>query len=235
MKYIMCTIEELKKEIYFWTIKIIYVLFMIFLNLIIKKQHLTHIIISIRKIPHFPKISKEVGLQYIKKERTPRKLLVDVLVFTLMPNHFHLMIRQKTEDGITKFMRKIGTGYTNYFNKKYERVGSLFQGKYKSVRIATEQHLIHLPYYIHMNPLDMIAPKWRQKEITNYHKALLFLESYRWSSHSDYIGKKNFPSVTQRDFLLKLFDGIPNYKKSFIQWLKERDLENIGDDITLEH
>ncbi|MEK7095926.1 MAG: transposase, partial [Patescibacteria group bacterium] len=71
--------------------------------------------------------SIEVQPQYVKKER---KLLVDILAFVLMPNHFHLILRQRVENGIVKFLQKIGTGYTMYFNKKYERVGSLFQGRF---------------------------------------------------------------------------------------------------------
>lgn len=177
--------------------------------------------------------SREVGLPEIKKEREPRQLLVELLIFCLMPNHFHLMVKQKTENGITEFMRKLGTGYANYFNQKYERVGPLFQGKYKIARVANETHFIHLPYYIHCNPLDLIIPEWRKRELKNYQKAERFLESYRWSSYLDYIGKKNFPSVTQREFLLKFFDGSEKYKKDMTNWLKNSDLETLSN-LTLE-
>lgn len=178
------------------------------------------------------KQSKEVGLPKI--EREPRELLVNLMAFCMMPNHFHLIAEQKTENGITEFMRKIGTGYTNYFNQKYKRVGPLFQGKYKMIRLANEAHFIHLPYYIHFNPLDLIAPEWRGRELKNYKKALGFLETYRWSSHLDYCGKKNFPSVTQREFLLKFFEGPKQYQTNANDWLKELDLEEIKD-IALEN
>ena len=136
-------------------------------------------------------------------------------------------MRQKKEGGITKFMRKIGTGYTNYFNKKYKRAGALFQGKYKLVRIEKDSHFIHLPYYIHLNPLDLKFLEWREGEIKNYKETIKFLENYRWSSFLDYIGKKNFPSIISREFLLKFFDGPANYKKETLSWLKERDSEEI--------
>ena len=139
--------------------------------------------------------------QYIKK---PRKLIVEILAFCLMPNHFHLLLRQRGEGGLTKFMRKIGVGYANYFNQKYKRSGTLFQGRYKLVLVSSESHFVHLPYYIHFNPLDLTMPEWRKGEIQNYQKAVEILNSFRWSSHLDYIGKKNFPSVTQREFLLKI-------------------------------
>lgn len=177
------------------------------------------------KAPNFK--SYEVGLRKIspKVKREPRKLLVELMAFCLMPNHFHLMARQLGDNGITEFMRKLGGGYTNYFNLKYHRTGSLMQGKYKFALIKNEAHFIHLPYYIHLNPLDMAAPEWREKKIENYRKAMKFLENYRWSSFQDYIGKKNFPSVTQREFLTEFFDSPQNYKVTIERWLKELNME----------
>jgi len=162
-----------------------------------------------------------------KIERGPRKLIVEILAFYLGNNHFHLMLRQKEENGITLFMRKFGTGYTNYFNQKYQRVGSLFQGPFKASLVKSEAHFIHLPYYIHLNALDAIAPEWRDRKITDINKAIKFLDSYKWSSHLDYLGKKNFPSVTQREFLMEFWGGSEEYRKSIIKWLKECDLEEI--------
>ena len=177
------------------------------------------------KAPNLKSKSYEVEPRKIdsKIERKPRKLLVELMVFCLMPNHFHLMVRQREDGGITEFMRKLGGGYTYYFNTKYHRTGSLLQGKYKFVLIKNEAHFIHLPHYIHLNPLDMAAPEWREKKIENYHKAMKFLESYRWSSFSDYIGKKNFPSVTQREFLMEFFDGPQKYRAEVERWLRELD------------
>jgi len=179
---------------------------------------------------YFNKQSMEVQPQYIKyNERKPRKLLVEILAFCLMPNHYHLLLRQRSSKGITQFMQKLGTGYTMYFNKKYERVGSLCQGRFKAVHVNQEAHFIHIPYYIHLNPLDLIAPEWRDREIKNLDKAIKFLENYRWSSYLDYIGKKNFPSVTQRGFLLRFFEGPKEYRKSMLNWLKELDVEGMKD------
>jgi len=178
---------------------------------------------------YFNRSTSEVQPHYLKPERKPRKLLVEVLIFCLMPNHFHLLIKQKKNNGVVKFMQKIGTGYTMYFNQRYERVGPLFQGRFKAKLVNQESHLIHLPYYLHCNPLDLESPEWREKEIKNYKKAMSFLEKYRWSSFLDYIGEKNFPSVTQRKFLLEFLGGPEQYKKDTIKWLKEFDLETIKD------
>lgn len=155
---------------------------------------------------------KEIESQQLKKERRHRKLLVEILLFTLMPNHFHLLLKQKKENGIVKFMQKLGTGYANYFNEKYERVGSLFQGRFKAVLVSEEAHFIHLPFYIHTNPLDLYGSS-----------TSIELESYRWSSYLDYIGKKNFPSVTSREFLLEFFGGEKEYRKATQKWLEDRE------------
>ncbi|MBP6931252.1 MAG: transposase, partial [Candidatus Pacebacteria bacterium] len=133
--------------------------------------------------------SNEVGLPYFRKNK--RENLVEILAFCMMDNHFHLMIRSVSENGITEFMRKLGTGYTNYFNKKYERNGALFQGKFKSVHIEKDAHLMYLPIYIHFNPLDFQFPEWRKGKIKNSKKAIEFLGEYRWSSYMDYTGQKN--------------------------------------------
>jgi putative transposase len=143
------------------------------------------------------------------------------------------MLRQKVNNGISLFMQKMGTGYAQYFNKKYERVGPLFQGKYKIEAIKNESHLIHLPYYIHANPLDLTMPGWRERELASHKRALQFLEGYRWSSFPDYIGMHNFPSVTQREFLLEFAGGAKNYRARFTSWLKEMNLEEIAH-LTLE-
>jgi putative transposase len=167
--------------------------------------------------------TKNVESRYthpLKKERPPRKFLVDILVFTLMPNHFHLMLRQKAEGGVTTFMRKMGTGYTNYFNKKYERSGVLFQGKFKAVLLDKQEHFQYLPSYIHFNPLSLI---YRSRTSIDGRKALTFLKNYRWSSFPDYIGKSNFPSVTEREVVLGIFRGAKNYKKHTKDFLREWD------------
>lgn len=176
---------------------------------------------------HFKKAPyMEVGLPIKGKVK---KILVEILAFCLMPNHFHIMVKQITDNGITIFMRKLGTGYTNYFNEKYKRSGALFQGIYKSALVNRENHFIHLPYYIHLNPLDLIpeGKGWRDNTLKNRTQVLQFLKSYRWSSHLDYAGQKNFPSVIQHEFLTHYFATSARYKKDITQWLKEVNLESI--------
>ena len=174
-----------------------------------------------------------VGQPYIAGKRGPRKMIVEILAFVLMPNHYHLLIRPLVEKGIPLFMKKLGGGYVQYFNQRYSRRGTLFEGGYKSIRVTNDAHFIHLPYYIHLNSLDLYMPEWRERRITSTGKAMKFLEEYRWSSFPDYIGKKNFPSVTSRGFLSKFFGGPQQYRKDTVKWLKNLDLSSI-EDIALE-
>ncbi len=143
----------------------------------------------------------EVQLPYIREK------LVEILAFCIMPNHYHLLLRQVQEKGIVRFMQKLGTAYTNYFNLRNERVGPLFQGRFKAVLIGEDGHLRHLYNYIHLNPLDLSAPEWRENKLNNQQKALDFLNNYRWSSYLDYAGKKNFPSVIDKKLGLEIFEN----------------------------
>ncbi len=159
----------------------------------------------------FNRKSMEVEPRYIKK----RKLLVEILAFVLMPNHYHLLLRQIREGGIISFMQKLG-GYTMYFNKTYERVGPLFQGRFRAVLVETEPHFIYLPFYIHCNPLKIYGGS------TSIDKVIRYLENYRWSSLPDYLGKRNFPSVTSQEFLLEYFGGEKGFRRNLKQVLADK-------------
>lgn len=146
--------------------------------------------------------------------------LVDVLAFCLMPNHIHLLLRQNKDGGISKFMRKFGSGYANYFNIKYKRKGYLFQGRFKSIRIKNDVQLRIIFSYIHTNPVSLIEHDWKEKGINNLAKIIPFLSNFKWSSYSDYLGKDNFPSVTKREFLLNFMGGRQRAEKFVLDWLR---------------
>jgi len=169
----------------------------------------------------FMLLSSEVRQRILADLSKRKDFLVEVIAYCLMPNHFHFILKQLVENGISNFMAHFADSYTRYFNVKSERNGPLFQGRFKAVLVNEEKYFDYLPYYIHFNPLDLIEPSWREGKIKNYQKAINFLNSYRWSSYLDYIGKKNFPSVTQREFLLDIFGGEENYRSSIKKWLKE--------------
>ncbi|OHA53346.1 MAG: hypothetical protein A3A30_02410 [Candidatus Terrybacteria bacterium RIFCSPLOWO2_01_FULL_48_14] len=167
-----------------------------------------------------------------ESERKPRKLLVEIIAFCLMPNHFHFLLRQLRDNGISLFMQKFGTGYAQYFNKKHDRSGTLFEGRFRAIHVTDDEYLLHLSRYIHLNPVELAFPGWKEKGIENTQKLETFLNTYRWSSYLDYIGTKNFPSVTQREFLLGYFKNPREYKKFVLSWTKQ-DLSRIAD-YTLE-
>ncbi|MSU54711.1 MAG: hypothetical protein EXS48_02685, partial [Candidatus Staskawiczbacteria bacterium] len=90
--------------------------------------------------------------------------LVSIGAWCLMPNHFHLLVKQEVDGGITKFMRKIGTGYSMFFNIKYERSGSLFGGPFKSKLIGIDDdYMKHLFGYTHINPIEIHFPNWKER------------------------------------------------------------------------
>ncbi|MEK7089107.1 MAG: transposase [Patescibacteria group bacterium] len=115
--------------------------------------------------------------------------LVDIGAWCLMPNHFHILIREKTEGGISKFMLKLSTAYSMYFNIKRKRTGALLCRPFKSILIKNDNYLRHLFGYIHLNPIDLKFKDWkekikRDKKETNEMK--IFLNSYKYSSYLDY-------------------------------------------------
>lgn len=114
---------------------------------------------------------------------------IDLLCYCLMPNHFHFLLRQHPLSAITDFVRSILTRYSMFFNRKYERVGGLFQGTYKAVEVRSEEQLVYLTHYIHRNPSRS------NPEVA---------EQYRYSSLGNYLGKIRQPWV-KPDIILDLF------------------------------
>lgn len=144
-----------------------------------------------------------------------------------MGNHYHLLLSELLEDGITRFLMKLNVGYAKYFNKRYERVGTLFQGRTKKVHIESDAHFLHILHYIHLNPLDFLkgSEQWRSLKIQNAKAAMRRLESYRWSSYLDYCGKKNFPSVVTMELFGDVFG---NYRKELSSYLADMDMNTLS-------
>ena len=166
---------------------------------------------------------------YVVKKRhaidmNSRRPLVYIHAYCLMPNHYHLLLSPAVENGIPLFIKKLAMGYAKYFNEKYSRFGSLWQGKYKKILIKKDAHFFYIPYYIHLNPLDLSMPEWREGKIQNYKKALEHLSSYRWSSHLDYAGQKNFPSVIYNKILSDILGKPEDYKKQIREIISDRDV-----------
>lgn len=113
--------------------------------------------------------------------------LVAIGAYCLMSNHFHILLKEITEGGISKFMGKLLTGFSMYFNKRHGRTGNLFEGAFRAEHADQDEYLEYLFAYIHLNPLKFIEPRWREEGIANVESAKHFLKNYRYSSHRDYL------------------------------------------------
>lgn len=164
--------------------------------------------------------AKRRGIQDFSAKRN---LLVEILAFCFMPNHLHLLVRQLKDGGIVRFIQKFGTGYAVYFNKRYDRRGHLF-GKFHAVHIKDDRQLKTVFVYIHANPISLVEPKWKDLGVKNPKKTLEFLKNYKWSSYQDYFEYKNFPSLTERNFLIEIMsgkEGCKNFLENWVQYKKE--------------
>ena len=113
-------------------------------------------------------------------DERPDKSFVDILAYCLMPNHVHMVVRQKSKDGISKFMRRVMTSYAMYYNLRYEHSGALFQGRFKSSHIDNEPYFRYIFAYVHLNPLGLIEPEWDKNGIRDNSAAKKFLEGYEY-------------------------------------------------------
>lgn len=165
--------------------------------------------------------------------RKPRKCIVEIHGWCIMENHYHLLLSELIDGGISLFLRKLNVGYANYFNEKYKRSGTLFQGRTKRILIDSDAHFLHILHYIHLNPLDLhkSSANWRERKIENAAEAVRHLENYRWSSFLDYTGKRNFPSVITTELFGDVFR---NYGKALALYLKDIELAPI-EQFLLEH
>jgi len=106
-------------------------------------------------VPPSPQEIKEAGRLYLRKNYLNE---IELIVYCLMPNHFHLLLKQRQPRSMESFMRSLTTRYSVYFNRKYNRVGHLFQGIYRAIIVTKEEYFLWLSRYIHLNPLDILGP-----------------------------------------------------------------------------
>ena len=139
--------------------------------------------------------------------------LVDIGAYCLMPNHFHLILKETSENGITSFMQKIFTGYAMYFNKKNERTGTLLSGPFKSKHIGDDNYLKQVVSYVHLNPIELFEPGWKERHGNTAMLERKLLE-YPYSSLPDFIKQKAGKVQLERKILgneiFDLFDTIPS-------------------------
>jgi len=139
---------------------------------------------------------------------------VDLLCFSLMPNHFHFLVKQKNKDGIIKFMRRLMTSYVMYFNKKNNRVGTLLQGRYKAINVDKDEYLLHLTRYIHLNPFELKSKNISFKNFSSY-KYYLGIKQARWIKPEEILEYFSFKSKKYKISTYKNFveDSLLNSKE----------------------
>src|SRR3989344_1162446 len=145
-------------------------------------------------------------------------LLIYIGAYVIMPNHFHILITQ-TEDGdISKFMQKLATAYVMYYNKKYNRTGSLFEGKFKAEHLDNDVYLKYIFSYIHLNPVKLIDKNWKEKGIRNKKEALNYLAQYSYSSYTDYMGKERTQNrILNRKVFPDYFPTTKEFSKEILE------------------
>jgi len=157
-------------------------------------------------------------LEFMDMDRAEQ--LVDIVAYCLMPNHFHLLIHERTDGGISIFMKKLSTAYSMYFNNKYNRTGSLFEGRFKAKHIDDDNYLKYLLSYIHLNPVKLIDLKWKENGITDKVKAKDFLLEYKYSSYLDYIGvKRKEASILNMESFPQYFQTLKEFEVFVDEWL----------------
>jgi REP element-mobilizing transposase RayT len=148
------------------------------------------------------------------------KQIVYIGAYCLMPNHFHILLSGVDEGSVSKFMQKVITAYVMYFNKKYQRTGSLFEGKFKAEHVNNDKYLKYLFSYIHLNPVKLIEPKWKEKGIQNNIKVMEYLKGYRYSSYLDYLGIKRPENIIlNADRFPNYFSSLSDFKNEIFEWI----------------
>jgi putative transposase len=140
-------------------------------------------------------LESQLGVQLLNERSKP---LVEFVCYCLNPNHFHFILKQISDKGISEFMKKVGTGYANYFNNKYTRSGALFQGKFKSIRVGSNDDLLWLAAYVNGN--------------AQIHGLVADASKYPWCSYPEYLGltQKN---ICDKDMILGQFKNVVEFKK----------------------
>ena len=157
--------------------------------------------------------------------------IVEVLKWTLLPNHYHLLLYEKVDGGVLEFIKRLGNSYTKYINIKRESSGYLFQNSARMVQVQNDKHFLYIPFYIDLNLLDLIYSKDERMKI-DVKKSLDFFRNYQWSSFRDYFDNKNssFSKIINKDLFYEIFDtnsGI--YQKELVEFVEGDEYKRLVD------
>ncbi|MEK7187042.1 MAG: transposase [Patescibacteria group bacterium] len=143
------------------------------------------------------------------------KQLVHIGAYCAMPNHFHLLVTSLKERGLSRFMQKFSTGLSMYYNTKHKRTGTLFEGRFKAEHVDQDTYLKYLFSYIHLNPVKLIQPDWKENGIKDSKTTKDYLRKYYFSSYLDYLNEQ------RPENLILNRASFPNYFRSKVSFEKE--------------
>lgn len=144
-----------------------------------------------------PKFSQFTKSELITIPFKQDQKLVEIISYCLMPNHFHFLVKQLQDNGISIFISQLSNSFTKYFNIKYKRVGPLLQGAFKAVLIESDEQLIHVSRYIHLNPVV--------SKLTNN------IDSYKWSSYPEYL--QDYNGICNKKVILDFYPSIEKFRE----------------------
>ncbi len=147
----------------------------------------------------------------LKKNKIYVNRLVSVCALCLLPDHFHLILKERQKGGIARFMQKLGTSYGKYFANKYIRKGSLFQGRFKAIKIKNDSQVANALAYVNcVNPAEISEPHLRIKGVENFKKVWDETDAYQWSTHQEFMGRRKSVFLDKSAFL-KVFPSLKSY------------------------
>ena len=158
--------------------------------------------ITINNLGYISRDFNQIGRFRVSKEKTNKIInnrYVELTAFCLMPNHFHLLVKQVTENGVSKYMQRIQNAYAKFFNTKLQINGHLFQGPFRAKMIEDNDQLLYLSAYIHKNPTELKG--WQKQEA-----------EYPWSSLADYLNHNRWPNLLETKIILEQFDDQKEYR-----------------------
>lgn len=151
------------------------------------------------RFSYFINWPKERRQEFLNLQNRKDKKLVEIIAFCLMPNHFHFILKQLAITGISQFLGLFQNSFAKYFNTRFKRRGHLLEGEFKAVRVETQEQLLHLSRYLHLNPYSGSVVK-----------TIKDLMVYPWSSFPDYLGKRK--GSVSKELILSQFPNIQAYK-----------------------
>ena len=164
---------------------------------------------------------------------TKGEKLVDILCYAIMPDHYHMLIKERVNGGIINFVRKCDISITKYINTRNKRRGPIFESLFRSKHIDSNKYLTHLSTYIHLNPLDIISGKeWRNHKLENWSKIRKKIIDYPWSSLKFFLEEKFDPIVSGEKVILEQFKNKKDYESFLCEWSEDSFINT--KDITLK-